>query len=65
MRKENEYYYDPATMEVDPKTMICKCGQESLIVGVSNWHDGTGMFYVRCACGNKWNVRWKSKTEKK
>lgn len=51
--------------------LYCVCGIEGIIYHISNWHDGTGIFYVKCPqCkANKgghnlnfeWNVRWSEK----
>ena len=43
---------------VQPEALICKCKKEGVLEGTSNWHDGTGILYMSCKCGEKWNARW-------
>jgi len=38
------------------------CHIDCMIEHVSNWHDGRGIYYVKCPnCGKEYNVTWKSK----
>lgn len=50
--------------QVTAKDLQCKCGKETNIVHVSNWHDGTGIFYAKCKCGIEQNIRWEVKKYK-
>jgi hypothetical protein len=47
---------------VTDKDVTCECGKELHIFHVSNWHDGTGIFYSECpSCGRVKNIPWKRK----
>jgi hypothetical protein len=48
---------------IDEKLLICDCGQEAEIIHCSNWHNGQGVFYVKCRCGLAWNIPWEEKKE--
>ena len=59
MKEENLMW--TKNTNVTEKQLKCSCGKEANILHCSNWHDGTGVFYVECECGKGWNVRWRTK----
>jgi len=56
--KNSENYYWVKKGLVKKEALFCRCGKEAYILSVSNWHNGTGVLYMKCACGKEWNVRW-------
>lgn len=61
MKEENQKWIDGTN--VKEQQLKCKCGRETDIVGVSNWHNGAGLFYCSCDCGKQGNLYWETSNQ--
>ena len=48
---------------VTSKELECCCGKVTTIYNCSDWHNGKGVFYCECECGQNTNVSWKLQTK--